>query len=436
MKLQIEQLVNKRMQKLVEQQTEATKATADAAKQLGRLLRTKRTEIKKPESASTKTNTVDFSEEIRSLMSKAESHIPEVMSLAEKTEKSGGSIQKTISEAIRVLSVDEHSTKSGDITEDIAGELSSTATENIATILEQEKSSSASRVSNVASKKDSTISGSSSSSSSEKVTSSADSFTKYAGKLSDQNVREQIVRLQHKYHMMTLKEKHLEDLFKLKLAKIDKESVGLSPESVKSRKKKLMSEFKKSKAECNLVMEGLKSEEEELLFVNSQRKKLDKEELKLLLQQTTSDVDLMLSPSPSSISEQLSIKSADFEEEVGRNRSKSSERKSKEPERKKTYAGLERRERETDQEENQPRQRSLSLVPTLKPPLSPKASLATPTTRRRRHSSAESDDSFNVSQAESAVSDLSDMEIRISALRVSFVVLIVLNEQYMTCINS
>ena len=422
MKLQIEQLVNKRMQKLVEQQTEATRATADAAKQLGRLLRTKRTETKKPESASTKTNTVDFSEEIRSLMSKAESHIPEVMSLAEKTEKSGGSIQKTISEAIRVLSVDEHSTRSGDITEDIAGELSSTATDNIATILEQEKSSSASRVSNLASKKDSTISGSSSSSS-DKVTSSADSFSKYAGKLSDQNVREQIVRLQHKHHMMTLKEKHLEDLFKLKLTKIDKESVGLSPESVKARKKKLMSEFKKSKAECNLVMEGLKSEEKELLFVNSQRKKLDKEELKLLLQQTTSDVDLMLSPSPSSISEQLSIKSADLEEEVGRSKSKNSDRKSKEPERKKTYAGFDRRVKESYLDESQPRQRSLSLGPTLKPPLSPKASLTTPTSRRRRHSSAESDDSFNVSQAESAVSDHSDMEIRISALQVSFVVI-------------
>jgi hypothetical protein len=61
------------------------------------------------------------------------------------------------------------------------------------------------------------------------------------------------------------------------------------------------------------------------------------------------------------------------------------------------------------------RTRSSSAGPTLKPPLSPKSSTAS---RRRRHSSAESDDSINVSQAET-VSDHSDMEIRISALQVS-----------------
>jgi hypothetical protein len=59
------------------------------------------------------------------------------------------------------------------------------------------------------------------------------------------------------------------------------------------------------------------------------------------------------------------------------------------------------------------RPRSLSLGPMLKPPLSPKS-----THRRRRHSSAESDDSVNVSVAET-ISDHSDMEIRISALQVT-----------------
>jgi hypothetical protein len=388
------------MQKLVDQQTEATRATADAAKQLGRLFRTKRTEVgRRSEASVVKSSNTDFSEEIKSLMSKAESNIPEVMSLAEKTEKSGGSIQRTISEAIRVLSVDEQSNKSGDITEDIAGELSSTATENVETILEQDKSSSVSRMSNLESKKESAASSSSTSSSvsSERVTSSAESFSKFAGKLSDQNVQEQVIRLRHKQHMMTVKEKHLEDLFKLKMSKIDKESVGESAESIKTRKKKIILEFQQSKAECKLVKDGLKSEEKELLFVNAQRKKIDRKELKLLLQQqTTSDVDLTLSQSTSSLS--ASIKSVETEN----GRKKKVESEARKPD--KSLSELKVVERH----------RSMSLGPTLKPPLSPKASTAS---RRRRHSSAESDDSFNVSQAET-ISDHSDTDIRISALQV------------------
>ena len=310
------------------------------------------------------------------MMSQAESHIPEVLSLAERTDKSGSSIQRTISEAIRALSVEDHSARSGDITEDIAAELSSTTTENVATILEQDKSSKRS------SKRDSTMT-SSSSTTSDKITSSAESFSKFAGKLSDQNVQEQVVRLQHKQHMMSLKEKHLEDLFKLKLDKIeqDKESPA---DTVKGRKKRLIEEFRQSKAECSLVKDSLKSEEKELLFVNSQRKKIDKKELKRLLQQTTADIDLEMSPSPSSISEALSVKATD------------------------------KKSVETKQKSNKDvRQRSSSFGPMLKPPLSPKASTAL----RRRHSSAESDESFNFSQADT-VSDHSDLEIRISALQV------------------
>ena len=353
-----------------------------------------------------KSSNTDFSEEIKSLISKAESNIPEVMSLAEKTEKSGGSIQRTISEAIRVLSVDEQSNKSGDITEDIAGELSSTATENVETILEQDKSSSVSRMSNLESKKSATSS-STSSASSERVTSSAESFSKFAGKLSDQNVQEQVIRLRHKQHMMTVKEKHLGDLFKLKMSKIDKESVGESAESIKVRKKKIISEFQQSKVECKLVKEGLKSEEKELLFVNSQRKKIDKEELKLLLQQTTTiDADLTLSQSTSSLS--TSVKSV--ETETGRKKKVESETRKPSD---KSLSELKVVER----------QRSMSLGPTLKPPLSPKAST---TSRRRRHSSAESDDSFNVSQAET-ISDHSDTDIRISALQVILKLVLSLN---------
>jgi len=44
--------------------------------------------------------------------------------------------------------------------------------------------------------------------------------------------------------MMKLKEKQLEDFFRLELAKIDKEGAGASDEVILKRKKKLMEKFK------------------------------------------------------------------------------------------------------------------------------------------------------------------------------------------------
>merc|ERR1712020_634544 len=69
----------------------------------------------------------EIPEELITLMSKGESNIPEVLSIIEKTDKSGSSIQKTISEVIRQLSVDEKSSKSSNITEDMAKELQGSA---------------------------------------------------------------------------------------------------------------------------------------------------------------------------------------------------------------------------------------------------------------------------------------------------------------------
>ena len=401
MKLSLEELMNQKMQKLLEQQTEATRATADVAKQLGKLFDSRRSDQKRTKhSVSVKhSSTTDFSEEIKSMISKAESHIPEVISLAENTDKSKGSIQKTISEAIRALSVDEVSTKSGDITEDIADELSST-TDNVETILEQEKSSSRRSASlKETTSKASSASGSASSAS-EKLTSSMESFSKFAGKLSRQNVDEQINRLRHKSHLMAMKEKQLEDLFRLKMAKIEKESEG--DESLQKQKKKLLAEFKQAKAECKIMRESYKSEEKQLLFVSSQRKKLDREELKLLLRQTSPELADLSLLSPSSTSEAASVKS------VGKIDAAKSKLVDKvEPEKRKADENASGRR-------NLDRPRSQSLGPTLKPPLSPKSSQQH---RRRRHSSAESDDSINVSIAET-VSDQSDMDIRISALQV------------------
>ena len=45
----------------------------------------------------------EIPDELVGLISKAESNIPEVMSMIEKTDKSGSTIQKTISEVIMVF---------------------------------------------------------------------------------------------------------------------------------------------------------------------------------------------------------------------------------------------------------------------------------------------------------------------------------------------
>jgi hypothetical protein len=66
MKLGLEELLNQRMEKLVEQQNEATRATADVAKQLYKIYRAKRSSVQsKRTPMSAKSSATDFSEEIR-----------------------------------------------------------------------------------------------------------------------------------------------------------------------------------------------------------------------------------------------------------------------------------------------------------------------------------------------------------------------------------
>ena len=176
-KNELEGLINNRMQKLVTSQTEATKVTADAAKQLVELHkimhrqnnyrlkdqnrdagvspvdvknlsnqgkhyneayvaeRNARNALSKQDfkqgtqDMNSKASTIP--EDLVALISKAESNIPEVLSIIEKTDKSGSSIQKTISEVIRQLSVDDKSSRSSNITEDIAKEIDSDYTSQL-----------------------------------------------------------------------------------------------------------------------------------------------------------------------------------------------------------------------------------------------------------------------------------------------------------------
>ena len=136
------------------------------------------------------------------------------------------------------------------------------------------------------------------SSRSQKLTSSMDSFSTFAGKLSQQNVDEQLNRLRHKQHMLTLKENQLEKLLMIKLSNIEKGRGKESEEAIQKKKKKAIAEFKEVKAGTKLLKESLKSEERELLFVASQRKKLERDDAAA----GAESFDLSLLSSSSSIS--------------------------------------------------------------------------------------------------------------------------------------
>ena len=96
-------------------------------KQFEEMVRKELAEVVKNREKEIKSN--KSSTDIRTILSKvASSSIPEVMSLIEKSDKSANSIQKTISEAIEELNDAEGQSTSSNITEDIAKELSDVKT--------------------------------------------------------------------------------------------------------------------------------------------------------------------------------------------------------------------------------------------------------------------------------------------------------------------
>ena len=195
MRREFEDIIGGKFQKLLTEQTEASRLTADAARQLLELqlkhrqkdskastteysssVRIKSTTASNAQRKGTSNSAASHSdgqrgttsmtntrskdaerhtEGLNSLITKSESRVPEILSIVEKTEKSGEAIPKTLSEVIENLSFGDNnassvsseiktegasaSTKS-DITEDIAKEISASNDKRYSTDFEDEDS--------------------------------------------------------------------------------------------------------------------------------------------------------------------------------------------------------------------------------------------------------------------------------------------------------
>ena len=279
-----------------------------------------------------------ISSEIKTILSKVESSIPEVISMIEKTDNP--SIQKTISEAIDELSMDGGQSTSSNITEDLAKELSDYSVKTIddeSTMTERKpKRSSSSGVQ----------------------------------EMYKNHLIENVLRLQHQLSQVNSQEQMLEVEASTMLFKIAQklEKYKGHPEKtalLKAKKAKTLKKFDGRKEELRVFKQNLEASEKEFKTLLKQRK-LPKSERSL----------------SSDESEEASSKTLKTE-------------------------GVQ-----------QPVAKTPTVAAPLKAPLSPKSNhkLRSPlSVLRRRHSSADSDDSVSVvSQPDT---DHSDMEIRIGALQ-------------------
>ena len=147
MKKELQDLFNSRMAELLKGQMEATRMTVEAAEKLANLKdhhyhrhsssnKTSRREsyhgTKSSKNAQTSTSfgtttskktTSVPGEDIVTMISKAESNIPELLSAVEATDRSGKEIHKSIQSAIRELSTADDISRGSNITEEIAAEL-------------------------------------------------------------------------------------------------------------------------------------------------------------------------------------------------------------------------------------------------------------------------------------------------------------------------
>ena len=143
MKKELQDLFNSRMAELLKGQMEATRMTVEAAEKLANLKdrresfshvnQNHRQSSKRENQNTSKSNVTStlitkkssssVPEDIVTMISKAESNIPELLSAVEATDRSRKEIQKSIQSAIRELSVADDTSRTSNITEEIAAEL-------------------------------------------------------------------------------------------------------------------------------------------------------------------------------------------------------------------------------------------------------------------------------------------------------------------------
>ena len=142
MRRELQDLFNARMAELMKNQIEATKMTVEAANQLANIHQQKSQHETSPSLRSTKKSKTSLKsstatqvgrssqgigvgsipEDIKTMISQTESNIPEILSAVEATDRSAKDIQRSIKSAIQELTHDDDET-SNNITEEIAAEL-------------------------------------------------------------------------------------------------------------------------------------------------------------------------------------------------------------------------------------------------------------------------------------------------------------------------
>jgi hypothetical protein len=400
MRKELQDLFDNRMSSLMKDQMEATKMTARAAQQLAELQSmpkriNRRTSssaavVNRPKSSTVKgadtqevgggsmqqqrSSSSAIPEELLTLMSRAESNIPEMLSVVEATDKSGATIQRTISSAIKELSMSScgEVLSNANITEEIAAELTSddtltrqTSRSHFDDDTEQEPSFS------------------------EDSRSESKWFT---GKLFHQHLEDQRVRdKMQQYLMIKKREKVLTERTNAALAKIASQKKAVSRQDEKyerlcSKEKRLRKYFHEHKEELSNLRYTLKVDERERRLLVQQHRKLD---------------SIKSFPTEASQSDTSSMRSGGERDRTPTSPIevlKNSSTKPMLPTTSKTKIDSFKKH---------------MGAASLRAPLSPKRM-----DLRRRHSSADSEDSFSMSQAETMSSaDQSDLEIRIHTLQ-------------------
>ena len=586
MKNEFQEIISTKMHKLLEQQTEATKVTADAAKQLAKLQQTheladsKRqqpmvdvSELAKairnaqesshqplpavsmtklvpkvsnvakslPKAVqSTKDQPIqpDFlmSKELKSLISKTDSNVPEIMSAIEGTQ----SISKTISEALDNLNSDKSNNISEDVAEDLNTDYSSkfddvdestikeiasnselkvsseiktdSVTSSRSNCESSPKSSVIKNASEGAAKKSTPVRGPSASPSTQynyseddtfsegtglteskllapdasnlSVFSEGESFNRFTIQMHKQHLEEESLRSKHQYGLLKKKESDLIGKVKEELTALQEQRKRLKESgaeggedkisAIKKKERAILLELKTRRSEINRLKQSIKVAEKERKLIMQQQKKLLKQQRPTRSgssskedQDTVSShtlTDKTQNSEEKTPKERVSASDSVHTEDSESQRSNSISKDLKAAERQimQGIRKLERNKKYLNEKESSvldktkhlgkliqskqlrpsddtssdsssihedaktesdsfdkgsavsvtspSKMESLkkSIGTTLKTPLSPKL--------RRRHSSADSDDSLSVSQPET-MSDHSDVEIRITTLQ-------------------
>ena len=488
-KSELQELLSKKMEKLLKRQTEATKVTADAAKQFARLQEVRNKELhehinksptkehtRKGQEPSTGSRSQGKrvapvpSKELRSLISSTESRIPDIISAIEKTESSGNTIPRTLTEVIDKLDGNSKrgQNSSQSITEDIAEELNTAG--DISEKLEDDDDDEDTLKDNT--KKSETIRDEESSSCHSDTASSLDpkilspsasTLSLFSDGESLNRFTAQIFRrcldecpsAKKQYELLKKKEASLIKKARLELSSLEGgETTKAGRTSMRKKERAILLDLKSKRAEIDRLKHGIRHKVKKRIL-KQQTKALGKHTSSTAREEDAQSSDAKTSGGSSEIDDSVSesvksekdkrandVKSAERQilkglQRLERNKKFLSEQESALLEKTKKFGKMLQSEElpSSEEEEEEIKTESgerpfyggasttspskiqslkKSMGTTLKSPLSPKMA---PTSARRRHSSADSDDSQSVPSQAETISDHSDVEIRISVLQ-------------------